>query len=49
MSYTYTKEKDSFTAIQNLVGGSLSGKSDGSKMSYESGQKAPTQAEMMLS
>ena len=46
MSYTYTKEKDSFTAIQNLVGGSLSGKSDGSKMSYESGQKAPTQAEI---
>tara|TARA_Y100000401_G_C8196617_1_gene161468 strand:- start:172 stop:480 length:309 start_codon:yes stop_codon:yes gene_type:complete len=46
MSYTYTKEKDSFTAIQNLVGGSLAGRSDGSKMSYESGQKAPTQAEI---
>ena len=46
MSYTYTKEKDSFTAIQNLVGGSLSGKSDGSKMSYESGQTPPTQAEI---
>ena len=46
MSYTYTKEKDSFTAIQNLVGGSLAGRSDGSKMSYDSGQKAPTQAEI---
>ena len=46
MSYTYTKEKDSFTAIQNLVGGSLAGRSDGSKMSYDDGQKAPTQAEI---
>ena len=46
MSYTYTKEKDSFTAIQNLVGGSLAGRSDGSKMSYESGQTPPTQAEI---
>ena len=46
MSYTYTKEKDSFTAIQNLVGGSLAGKPDGSKMVYDDGQKAPTQAEI---
>ena len=46
MSYTYTKEKDTFTAIQNLVGGSLSGKSDGSKMFYDSDQTPPTQAEI---
>ena len=42
MSYTYIKEQDTFTAIQNLVGGSLSGNSAGSKMNYHDGQTPPS-------
>ena len=46
MSYTYTKEKDTFTAIYNLVGGGLGGSTDGTSMSYDDGQTPPTQAEI---
>ena len=46
MSYTYTKEKDTFTAICNLVGGGLGGSTDGTSMSYDDGQTPPTQAEI---
>ena len=46
MSYTFTKENDTFNAIQNLVGGNLSGRGDGTNMSYDDGQTPPTQSEI---
>lgn len=46
MSYTYTKEKDSYTAISNLVGGGISGKSDGTNIIYQKGQTPPSEAEI---
>ena len=46
MSYTYTKEKDTFTAISNLIGGALSGNSDGTNMSFSDGQTPPTEKEI---
>ncbi len=46
MSYTYTKEKDTFNAIKNLVGGSISGSSNGANMSYDDGQTPPTEKEI---
>ena len=46
MSYTYTKEKDSYTAISNLVDGGISGKSDGTNIIYQKGQTPPSEAEI---
>ena len=46
MSYTYTKEKDTFNAIKNLVGGSISGSSNGANMFYDDGQTPPSNAEI---
>ena len=46
MSYTYTKEKDSIFAINNLIGVNLNGTSDGTNVDYADGQTPPTQAEI---
>ena len=47
MSYTFTKEKDSLTAIINLLGENPDGgTSDGTNVSYRDGQTPPTEAEI---
>ena len=47
MSYTFTKEKDSLTAIINLLGENpAGGASDGTNFYYRDGQTPPTQAEI---
>ena len=47
MSYTFTKEKDSLTAIINLLGENpAGGTSDGTNVSYRDGQTPPTQEEI---
>ena len=47
MSYTFTKEKDSLTAIINLLGENpTGGASDGTNVSYRDGQTPPTQAKI---
>ena len=46
MNYTYTKEKDTLTAIHKLVGGNISGNSDGTNMAYDDGQTPPSEAEI---
>ena len=42
----YTAENNTFEAIKNLVGGNLSGRSDGTNMSYDDEQTPPSQAEI---
>jgi len=42
----FTKTEHTFTAIQELVGGGVSGLSDGTAVTYHDGQTPPTQAEI---
>ena len=46
MSYTYTKESDTLSAIIHLVGGMVTGELDGSDINYVDGQTPPTQEEI---
>jgi len=42
----FTKTEHTFTAIQELVGGGVSGLSDGTAVTYHDGQTPPTQDEI---
>ena len=42
----FTKTEHTFTAIQKLVGGGVSGLSDGTAITYHDGQTPPTQDEI---
>ena len=42
----FTKTEHTFTAIQKLVGGGVSGLSDGTAVTYHDGQTPPTQDEI---